>query len=64
MPPVTLTVHKPKSAEFKTSVLDAIHAALIAFGVPKMDRCQRAIELDADDFRFDASYSDVASPRA
>ena len=64
MPPVTLTVRKLKSAEFKTSVLDAIHAALIAFGVPETDRFQRVIELDAEDFRFDASFSDVASPRA
>ena len=63
MPLVTLTVRKPKSAEFKTSVLDAVHAALIAVGVPETDRFQRVIELDADDFRFDASYPDTASPR-
>ena len=64
MPLVTLTVRKPKSAAFKSSVLDAAHAALIAFGVAETDRFQRAIELDAEDFRFDASFSDVASPRA
>jgi Tautomerase enzyme len=63
MPLVTLTVRKPKSREFKTSVLDAIHAALIAVGVPETDRFQRVIELDAADFRFDAHYPDVATSR-
>ncbi len=63
MPLVTLTVRKPKSAAFKTSVLDAIHAALIAVGVPETDRFQRVIELDAEDFRFDTSYPDAASSR-
>ena len=63
MPLVTLTVRKPKSAAFKTSVLDAVHAALIGFGVPETDQFQRVIELDAEDFRFYASYPDVASPR-
>ena len=64
MPPVTLTVRKPKSAAFKSSILDAVHAEPLAFGVPETDGLQRVIELDAEDFRFDASYSDVASPRA
>ena len=64
MPLVTLTVRKPKSVEFKTSVLDAVHAALISVGVPETDRFQRVIELDAEDFRFDASYPDTASPRS
>ena len=64
MPLVTLTVRKPKSAAFKASVLDAVHAALIAVGVPETDRFQRVIELDSDDFRFDANYPDVTSPRS
>ena len=64
MPLVTLTVRKPKSAAFKASVLDAVHAALIAVGVPEKDRFQRVIELDADDFRFDANYPDATSPRS
>ena len=63
MPLVTLTVKKPKSPAFKTSVLNAIHAALIAVGVPETDRFQRVIELDCENFRFDASYPDAASPR-
>ena len=64
MPLVTHTVRKPKSAAFKASVLDAVHAALIAVGVPETDRFQRVIELDADDFRFDANYPDATSPRS
>lgn len=63
MPLVTLTVRKPKSAEFKSNVLDAVHACLAFTGVPDTDRFQRVLELDADDFRFDAGYPDVATRR-
>jgi hypothetical protein len=35
---VTLTVRKGKSPELKTAVLDAVHAALVASGVPEKDR--------------------------
>ena len=64
MPLVTLTVRKPKSTEFKSVVLDAVHAALVASGVPATDKFQRVIELSAEDFRFDASYPDAATPRS
>jgi phenylpyruvate tautomerase PptA (4-oxalocrotonate tautomerase family) len=63
MPLVTLTVRKPKSAAFKSAVLSAVHAALVASGVPEKDRFQRVLELDADDFRYDGEYPDLASPR-
>lgn len=63
MPLVTVTVRKPKPAVFKTLVLDSIHAALVGAGVPATDRFQRVLELDADDFRYDASYPDLKSPR-
>ena len=63
MPLVTVTVRKPKSRAFKSMVLDSVHAALVAAGVPATDRFQRVIELDADDFRYDAGYPDLASPR-
>lgn len=63
MPFVTLTVRKPKTAAFKSSVLDAVHAALLASGVPPTDKFQRVLELDADDFRFDARYPDVVGAR-
>jgi phenylpyruvate tautomerase PptA (4-oxalocrotonate tautomerase family) len=63
MPLITLTVRKPKSDEFKSGVLAAVHHALIASGVPPADRFQRVLELDAADFRFDPSYPDLTSPR-
>lgn len=63
MPLVTLTVRKPKTAAFKTNVLDAVHAALVSSGVPPGDRFQRVIELEADDFRFDPAYPDVKTAR-
>ena len=63
MPLVTLTVCKPKPAAFKSRVLDAVHTALVASGVPLADKFQRVIELAPDDFRFDPSYPDLQSPR-
>ncbi|ALK95883.1 hypothetical protein AB595_23385 [Massilia sp. WF1] len=63
MPLVTLTVRKPKSPEFKASVLDAVHASLVSTGVPDTDKFQRVLELDAGDFRFDTGYPDVATAR-
>lgn len=63
MPLVTLTVRKPKTAQFKTAVLGAVHNALVASGVPETDRFHRVLELDADNFRYDPSYPDVTSPR-
>ena len=63
MPFVTLNVRKPKTAAFKSAVLGAVHGALIASGVPEKDRFQRVLELEADDFRYDGEYPDLASPR-
>jgi len=63
MPLVTLTVRKPKSADFKSKVLDAVHASLVSTGIPDTDKFQRVLELDADDFRFDPGYPDVAGAR-
>jgi phenylpyruvate tautomerase PptA (4-oxalocrotonate tautomerase family) len=63
VPLVTLTVRKPKSAEFKSVVLEAVHAALVSSGVPAADRFQRVLELEETDFRFDAGYPDLARPR-
>lgn len=63
MPLVTVTVRRPKTTAFKTTVLDAVHAALVGVGVPPTDRFQRVLELDADDFRFDAGYPDLAGAR-
>jgi hypothetical protein len=63
MPLVTLTVRKPKSAQFKSLLLDAVHASLISSGVPAADKFQRVIELDEADFRFDPGYPDVQGSR-
>jgi len=63
MPLITLTVKKPKTSEFKSTVLNAVHAALVKSGVPVKDRFQRVLELSDDDFRFDDSYPDVQGAR-
>jgi phenylpyruvate tautomerase PptA (4-oxalocrotonate tautomerase family) len=63
MPFVTLTVRKPKTAEFKDKVFAAVHAALVATGVPDTDKFQRVLELDAADFRYDSHYPDVTTTR-
>jgi len=63
MPFIALTVRKPKTTAFKSSILDAVHAALLASGVPQTDKFQRVLELDADDFRFDTGYPDVVGAR-
>lgn len=63
MPIVTLTVRKPKSREFKATVLAAVHAALGNVGVNPNDRFHRVIELNEDDFQFDPSFPDVRTRR-
>lgn len=63
MPIVTLTVRKPKTPDFKSKVLDAVHAALVQSGVNPNDRFHRVIELDERDFRYDPSFPDVRTKR-
>ena len=63
MPLVTLTVRKPQAPRFKRAVLDAVHAALVASGVPNEDRFQRVIELGEEDFVVDPRYPDLAQDR-
>ncbi len=63
MPFVTLTVQKPKTAQFKSAVLAAVHQALVRSGVPEKDLFHRVLALDAEDFRFDPDYPDAARPR-
>ncbi len=63
MPIVTLTVRKPKSETFKSTVLDAVHAALVSSGVPETDLFQRVAELDETNFRFHPSYPDLQRNR-
>ena len=63
MPLITLTILKPKSSAFKTTVLGAVHRALVAAGVPEKDRFHRVLELDHEDFRFDPDYPDLTTAR-
>lgn len=63
MPLVTVTVKKHLDSASKSAILDAVHRSLIAAGVPEADRFQRVLELDPDDFRYDARYPDVATAR-
>ncbi|MFZ6848322.1 tautomerase family protein [Undibacterium sp. RuRC25W] len=63
MPLITVTLRSPKTTEFKNAVFDAVHGALVESGVPVEDLFQRAIELDAVNFRFDARYPDARQDR-
>ncbi len=63
MPLITVTVKKPKTNEFKSTVLNAVHTALVNSGVPVKDRFQRVLELDDADFSYDAGYPDVQGER-
>lgn len=63
MPIVTITIRKPKTAAFKSTILDAVHGALVEAGVNANDRFHRVLELGGDDFRFDPTFPDLQSPR-
>jgi len=63
MPLVTITVQKPKTAEFKSVVLDSVHGALKHVGVPETDKFQRVLELESTDFRFHPTYPDAQNQR-
>ncbi len=60
MPLVTLSVQAGLPRADRRALLDAVHAALVAVGVPPADRFQRVLELDADSFVFDRDYPDQA----
>lgn len=63
MPVVTVTMRHGRDAGFKSSVLEAIHRALVASGAHANDRFQRVIELSGEDFRYDPTFPDLATPR-
>ena len=63
MPLVTVTLQRPKTAAFKSLVLNTVHEALKKVGVPVTDKFQRVLELDAEDFRFDPTYPDAKVAR-
>jgi phenylpyruvate tautomerase PptA (4-oxalocrotonate tautomerase family) len=63
MPLVTVTVLESKAPAFKDAVLQGVHHALVAAGVPEADRFQRVLELPPENFRFDTRYPDSTSSR-
>ena len=63
MPLVTVTLQKDRSPAFKSALLDGVHGALVANGVPETDRFQRVLTLDDASFRYDPRYPDVATAR-
>lgn len=63
MPLITLTLHPGKPRAYKTAILSAVHAALVASGVPQKDRFHRVLELGPDDFQYDGEYPDLATSR-
>lgn len=63
MPLVTLTVRQDTPATTRAGVLDAVHGALVASGVPATDVFQRVLALAPADFRFDPRYPDLDSDR-
>ena len=64
MPLVTVTLRRPRDAAFKRTLLDTIHAGLVAAGVPETDRFQRVLTPVADDLVVDPRYPDLASDRS
>ena len=63
MPLITLTLLKGRDATEKRNICDAVHAALVSSGVPAADRFQRIIELEPENFIYDASYPDLEVSR-
>lgn len=56
MPLVTLTVQDAMAQAQRRRLLDTIHAALVAVGVPAADRFQRVIVLAPEDLVVDPHY--------
>jgi phenylpyruvate tautomerase PptA (4-oxalocrotonate tautomerase family) len=63
MPLVTVTLAQPRPQPFKAAILDGVHRALVAAGVPESDCFQRVLEPAAENLRIDARYPDAATPR-
>jgi phenylpyruvate tautomerase PptA (4-oxalocrotonate tautomerase family) len=63
MPIVTLTLRRPKPPEFKNAVLGAIHDAFVDIGANPNDRFHRVLELNEEDFQYDATFPDVRGRR-
>lgn len=64
MPLITVSTRQGKSQQFIDTVLNAVHTALVASGVPEGDRFHRVFELEAAHFKYDPNYPDLTSPRS
>ncbi len=60
MPFVTLTVLDSTTAAHRRALLDAVHAALVAVGVPPADRFQRVLALAPESLVFDPHFPATA----
>jgi 5-carboxymethyl-2-hydroxymuconate isomerase len=63
MPLITLTLLKGRNTAEKRNICDAVHTALVNSGVPVADRFQRIIELEPENFIYDANYPDLEIAR-
>jgi phenylpyruvate tautomerase PptA (4-oxalocrotonate tautomerase family) len=63
MPLVTLTLTRPAAPGVARRMLDEVHAALVASGVPATDRFQRVLELDPASTVVDPRYPDLERDR-
>ena len=63
MPLVTLTLRCPREPAVKRAMLDAVHEALVASGVPAADRFQRVIVPAPGDLIVDPRYPDLDRDR-
>jgi phenylpyruvate tautomerase PptA (4-oxalocrotonate tautomerase family) len=64
MPLVTLTLRRPAGPGVARRMLDEVHAALVAAGVPAADRFQRVLELAPDATVVDPRYPDLERDRS
>lgn len=60
MPLVRISLRKGKSPEYRKSIGEAVHRALVeTIGVPRQDRFQVISEHSAEDLIYDPSYLDI-----
>lgn len=59
MPIVRITIRKGKSSDYKKSLLDGVHAALVqSFKIPEHDRIQMLYEPDHEHFEVPPAKTD------
>jgi phenylpyruvate tautomerase PptA (4-oxalocrotonate tautomerase family) len=63
MPLVTLSLRRPAVPGVARRMLDEVHAALVASGVPAADRFQRVLEFAPESTVVDPRYPDLERDR-